>query len=47
MDIKIDGITEQIFEVALEKAHKARSHILENMNSILLNEILYFTETFW
>jgi len=35
MDIKIDGITEQIFEVALEKAHKARSHILENMNSTL------------
>ena len=35
MDIKIDGITEQIFEVALEKAHKARSLILENMNSVL------------
>ena len=28
MDIKIDGITEEIFDVALEKALKARTHIL-------------------
>tara|TARA_Y100000590_G_scaffold216952_1_gene245712 strand:+ start:1025 stop:3109 length:2085 start_codon:yes stop_codon:yes gene_type:complete len=35
MDIKIDGITEEIFDVALEKAHKARAHILESMNSVL------------
>ena len=32
MDIKIDGITEEIFEVALEKALKARSHILSIMD---------------
>jgi polyribonucleotide nucleotidyltransferase len=35
MDIKIDGITEEIFEVALEKAEKARAHILEKMNEVL------------
>ena len=35
MDIKIDGITEEIFEIALEKAEKARSSILENMNEVL------------
>ena len=32
MDIKIDGITEEIFEVALEKALKARNHILSVMD---------------
>ena len=35
MDIKIDGITEEIFEVALEKAEKARAHILKKMNEVL------------
>jgi polyribonucleotide nucleotidyltransferase len=35
MDIKIDGITEEIFVVALEKAEKARAHILEKMNEVL------------
>ncbi len=35
MDIKIDGITEEIFDVALEKAQKARSHILNSMNAVL------------
>ena len=35
MDIKIDGITEEIFDVALEKAQKARAHILEKMNAVL------------
>jgi len=35
MDIKIDGITEEIFEVALQKAHKARAHILSSMNEVL------------
>ena len=35
MDIKIDGITEEIFEVALEKAEKARAHILEKMNVVI------------
>ena len=35
MDIKIDGITEDIFEVALEKALKARTHILNKMNEVL------------
>ena len=32
MDIKIDGITEQIFDEALRKAHTARAVILEKMN---------------
>ena len=32
MDIKIDGITEEIFEQALKKANSARSVILEKMN---------------
>jgi len=35
MDIKIDGITEEIFEVALEKAHTARNHILSSMNEVI------------
>ena len=35
MDIKIDGITEEIFEVALEKAQKARTTILNSMNEVL------------
>ena len=35
MDIKIDGITEEIFEIALEKAEKARAHILEKMNEVI------------
>jgi len=35
MDIKIDGITEEIFDVALEKALKARTHILNSMNEVL------------
>ena len=32
MDIKIDGITEEIFEEALSKANEARNHILEKMD---------------
>ncbi len=32
MDIKIDGITEEIFEQALKKANSARSVILEKMD---------------
>ena len=32
MDIKIDGITEEIFDVALEQALKARTHILSIMD---------------
>ncbi len=35
MDIKIDGITEEIFEDALKKAQKARTHILDSMNQVL------------
>tara|TARA_Y100001970_G_scaffold290274_1_gene423421 strand:- start:70610 stop:72691 length:2082 start_codon:yes stop_codon:yes gene_type:complete len=35
MDIKIDGITEEIFEVALEKAQKARTHILKEMDLVI------------
>ena len=35
MDIKIEGITEQIMEIALEKAKAARMTILEQMNQVL------------
>ena len=35
MDIKIDGINEEIFEVALEKANTARLHILEIMDKVI------------
>tara|TARA_R110000823_G_scaffold307678_3_gene430930 strand:- start:9791 stop:11911 length:2121 start_codon:yes stop_codon:yes gene_type:complete len=35
MDIKIEGINEQIMEVALEQAQQARLHILGQMNQIL------------
>jgi polyribonucleotide nucleotidyltransferase len=35
MDIKIQGITEEIMESALEQAHKARLHILGEMNKVL------------
>ncbi len=35
MDIKIDGITEEIMESALEKALDARLHILGEMNKVI------------
>lgn len=35
MDIKIQGITEEIMEVALEQAKEARLHILEEMNKVI------------
>jgi polyribonucleotide nucleotidyltransferase len=35
MDIKIEGINEQIMEVALEQAQQARLHILGQMNEVL------------
>jgi polyribonucleotide nucleotidyltransferase len=35
MDIKIEGITEQIMEIALEKAKAARLHILDQMNEVI------------
>ncbi len=35
MDIKIEGITQEIMKVALEKAHRARLHILGEMNKVL------------
>ncbi|MES2605097.1 MAG: polyribonucleotide nucleotidyltransferase [Pseudomonadota bacterium] len=35
MDIKIQGITEEIMENALQQAHNARLHILGEMNKIL------------
>lgn len=35
MDIKIEGITEQIMEIALEQAQQARLHILGQMNTVL------------
>ncbi len=35
MDIKIQGIDEEIMEIALNQAHEARLHILEKMNAVL------------
>ena len=35
MDIKIQGITEEIMESALDHAYKARIHILNQMNQVL------------
>ncbi|MFT7558214.1 MAG: polyribonucleotide nucleotidyltransferase [Flavobacteriales bacterium] len=35
MDIKIEGINEEIMEVALNQAHSARLHILAEMNKII------------
>jgi polyribonucleotide nucleotidyltransferase len=35
MDIKIEGITEEIMEIALEQALHARLHILAEMNKII------------
>jgi len=35
MDIKIEGITEEIMEIALEQALQARLHILGEMNRVL------------
>nr|WP_276316625.1 polyribonucleotide nucleotidyltransferase [Halomonas flagellata] len=35
MDIKIEGINEEIMEVALQQANEARLHILEQMNAVI------------
>ncbi len=35
MDIKIQGITEEIMEIALEQANTARNHILGEMNKVI------------
>ena len=35
MDIKIDGITREIMEIALEQAKEARLHILEEMGKVI------------
>ena len=35
MDIKIEGITEEIMEIALAQARHARFHILDKMNQVL------------
>ena len=35
MDIKIQGITEEIMEIALEQANAARIHILNEMNQVI------------
>ena len=37
MDIKIEGITEEIMEIALEQALQARLHILGEMNKVIAN----------
>ena len=35
MDIKVDGITQEIMNVALSKALNARKHILSEMNKVI------------
>ncbi len=35
MDIKVDGITEEIMKESLSKAHTARLHILKEMNKVV------------
>ena len=35
MDIKIEGITKEIMEIALDQAKEGRLHILEKMNAVL------------
>jgi len=35
MDIKIDGLTTEILETALERAHRARIHILDIMDAVV------------
>jgi len=35
MDIKIEGITKEIMKVALDRAHRARLHILGEMNMVI------------
>ena len=35
MDIKIEGLTHEILKTALERAHKARMHILDHMDQAL------------
>jgi polyribonucleotide nucleotidyltransferase len=35
MDIKIQGITEEIMEIALDQANAARMHILDEMNKVI------------
>lgn len=37
MDIKIDGITREIMEIALEQAKQGRIHILGEMNTVISN----------
>ena len=36
MDIKINGITEEIMEMALEQAHAGRMHILGEMAKVII-----------
>ncbi len=45
MDIKIQGITEEIMEVALEQALQARLHILAEMNKVLAKPRATLSET--
>ena len=35
MDIKIEGINEEIMEIALQQAHEARLNILDQMNTVI------------
>ncbi|MGB1090511.1 MAG: polyribonucleotide nucleotidyltransferase, partial [Oceanobacter sp.] len=45
MDIKIEGITEQIMEIALEKAKAARLHILGQMNEVIAEPRAQLSDT--
>ncbi len=44
MDIKIDGITREIMEIALAQAREGRIHIIENMNRTLPSPRLDMSE---
>lgn len=49
MDIKIEGITEEIMEIALNQAYTGRMHILNEMNKVISRarpEISMFAPTF-
>ena len=39
MDIKIEGITEEIMEIALSKPWKRRLHILDEMNKVIVTAV--------
>ena len=45
MDIKIEGITEEIMEIALNQALAARLHILSEMNQVIAESRAELSDT--